>query len=144
MYRNLCKKVTTFTNVILLSAIAALPLSAHPAMLSHITEASIHFEPDGLPRAGRPSLTWFSLLRPNGNPIQTAHCDCSVLAFDDDNRAIAPNLPLADVTLDDAPSIGTAITFPNPGAYRVVLTVKPTDDSFEAFKLEFPVRVVMP
>lgn len=70
--------------------------SAHQKLVSASDVAiMVHFDPDDLPYASKPSETWFMLMRRGGEVISLSSCNCSVAVYDSRNRAIAEQLPLS-------------------------------------------------
>ncbi|NJP12035.1 MAG: hypothetical protein HC866_23290 [Leptolyngbyaceae cyanobacterium RU_5_1] len=121
------------------------PLIAHQQQNAANVEVMIHLDPDDSPFAGKPTLTWFMLMRNNGDMIAPANCNCRVTAYDSGNKAIAHHLPLSTIQLEGHKKghqgIRTTITFPKPGSYTVVLSGQARDNSFNPFELKFPVTV---
>ena len=122
-------------------SIAALSAIAHQHLSIGDVQATVHLEPDDSPHAGQPSLTWFHLMRSDGETVPLADCTCNVVVYDSQNQPIAqPQLAEAEVEGHERP-IATNITFPNPGTYQLVLTAQPKEDQFKPFELKIPVTV---
>jgi len=103
--------------------------------------ATIHLDPGNEPRAGQASLTKFVLTHSQGQPVPPSNCDCQIAIYNADNQLVMRDLPLSAVQTTGQQSISTIITFPTPGAYRLVLTGHSHNGSFEPFVLNFPVTV---
>jgi hypothetical protein len=121
------------------------PLIAHTRQNTADVGVMIHLDPKDSPYAGRPTLTWFMLTRKNGEMISPASCNCRVAAYNSRNQAIATQLPLSAKPMPghskEHQVIQTTITFPQPGAYKVLLTGRSKDASFAPFEFQFPVIV---
>ncbi len=145
MHRILPIFIWTICSSSIIPLAFALPLIAHQERMGAKVGAMIHLDPNDSPYAGKPTLTWFMLTRRGGDMISPSNCDCSVAAYDSRNQAIAHHLPLSTITLEGHKQghegIRTMITFPNPGAYTVVLSGQANDKSFESFEVKFPVTV---
>ncbi|GAP95535.1 hypothetical protein [Leptolyngbya sp. NIES-2104] len=131
---------------IAIASIAVPNSSAHQKLISNNNVAvMVHFDPNDLPYANKPSETWFMLMRNGGEMISPANCDCQVAVYDSQNRAIAKQLPLSTKPIEGHQkgheAIRTAITFPMAGAYTVILTGQAKDQSFAPFELKVSVTV---
>lgn len=147
-----CMKITVRFDVIgigLLSAqfaFLAAPVLAHRVEISGDIGGTMHIEPNDNPRAGEPGLTWFALTRPGGERVPLSACDCQLRVF---AQPYQPNSlpiqtpPLKPVSAEGYEGIpGAEITFPQVGAYELVLEGKPTTPGdFESFQLRFDVTV---
>jgi len=118
---------------------------AHQTVKTSDVEAMIHLDPNDQPYAGKSTLTWAMLTRRGGEMISPAKCNCRMVAYDSQNRAIARNLPLSSMQMEGHKqgheAIRTTIKFPKPGAYTVVLTGQAKDKSFAPFEFKVPVTV---
>ena len=121
---------------------AALPVWAHQVQVQEDVGATLHIEPDDIPLAGAPSELWFALTQAGGTVIPLAACDCALTLYDSSETAIAnPSLvPVSAEGYDDIP--GALVTFPEVGAYELVLTGGPLEgEQFTPFELRFEVTV---
>ncbi|NEQ28822.1 MAG: hypothetical protein F6K28_59700 [Microcoleus sp. SIO2G3] len=140
------------TFMLTLSALAIapfiLPAIAHQAQHQATSsteggmEVMIHLDPNDSPVAGSSSETWFVLTAPSGDNVPLANCNCEAMVYDANEQMVVHNLPLGATMVDDKEAIGTAITFPAPGSYTVVLSGQSQDGSFEPFEIRFPVTAV--
>ncbi|WAL59640.1 hypothetical protein [Thermocoleostomius sinensis] len=121
---------------------SATPSIAHQQMsATESVEAMVHLEPNDTPQAGTPSLTWVMLMNPDGSEIAPSSCACRLAIYDASDRRIAHHISLEERSVDGQMMLATSLTFPDPGTYTLVLTAEPSDGSFEAFELKFPVTV---
>jgi len=145
MHRILPIFILTVCGISISPFVFALPMLAHQQQSVVGVNAMIHLEPNDSPYAGKSAKTWFMLTRSTGEMISPANCDCHVAAFNAHNHAIAEYFPLSAMAMEGHQTghqaIQTAITFPKPGAYTVVLSGKAKDNSFKPFELKFPVIV---
>ena len=119
-----------------------LPSVAHKVEIQNDVGATLHIEPDDIPKAGAPSDLWFALTQAGGTVIPLESCDCSFTVYDGSGTAIAmPSLePVSAEGYADIP--GASVTFPEVGAYELVLTGAPADgEQFTPFELRFDVTV---
>jgi len=118
---------------------------AHQTVKTSDVEAMIHLDPDDRPYANKQTLAWAMLTKRNGEMISPAKCNCRMMAYDSQNRAIARNLPLSSMQMEGHKqgheAIRTTIKFPKPGVYTVVLTGQAKDKSFAPFEFKVPVTV---
>lgn len=131
---------------------AAQLLGAENSAIAHQVEVSggvggtAHIEPNDNPRAGIPSLAWFAITRSGGELIPLEACNCQLAVY---ARPVQPgDVPvqqpaLKPVTAEGYAGVpGTEITFPQVGAYELVLQGQPkTPDQFQPFELRFDVTV---
>lgn len=103
--------------------------------------ATIQLDPSNIPRAGQASLTKFVLTQSEGQTVPPANCDCQIAIYNENNQLVMRDLPLSAIQSAGQQSISTIITFPTPGAYRLVLTGQSYNGSFAPFVLNFPVTV---
>lgn len=122
------------------------PVQAHKIQVDQGVGAMMHIEPKDQPRAGQPSLVWFALTRPGGTLIPLDSCDCQLRVYpqpsqEGDRPLDRPELqPIAAEIYTNIPS--ATITFPQVGAYTLVLTGEPlTPGNFQPFTLSFDVTV---
>ena len=132
--------------LILTSLIFALPVFAHKVKLSQDVGATIHIEPNDTPRAGKSNLTWFALTRKGGKTIPLTNCKCTLSVYSQPYRP--ENTPLMKPSLKAVSAEGyqgipgADITFPQAGAYELVLKGSPTrSGDFTPFELRFSVTV---
>lgn len=123
-------------------------LYALPSALAHQIEvakdvgATLHVEPNDRPLAGAPSQVWFALTQAGGTAIPLEDCDCTLTVYDAGDTAIATPalIPLSAQGYQDIP--GASVTFPDVGAYTLVLAGSPIDgNAFTPFELTFEVTV---
>ncbi|MBW4693657.1 MAG: hypothetical protein KME27_18080 [Lyngbya sp. HA4199-MV5] len=145
MYRLLPLFIWTVCGSAIIPLTFALPLIAHQEKAGESVGVMIHLDPDDSPYAGKPTLTWFMLTRPGGSMVAPTTCNCRVAVYNARNQAIARNLPLSTMALEGHQkghrAIRTTITFPQSGAYTVVLTGQANDQSFAPFETKFLVTV---
>ena len=104
-------------------------------------QATVHLQPDDSPYAGQPSPTWVHLIRADGETVPLTDCNCNLVVYDSQGRAIArPQLAETPVEGHETP-IGTSITFPTSGSYRLVFAGQSRSEAFKPFELEIPVTV---
>ncbi|MCL6433563.1 MAG: hypothetical protein K6T90_04985 [Leptolyngbyaceae cyanobacterium HOT.MB2.61] len=145
MHRTLAMFTLTICGFVITPMAFARPLIAHQQTSAGDVEVMIHLDPDDSPYAGKPTLTWFMLMRRDGDMISPSSCNCRVVAYDSRNRAIAHHLPLSPIPIEGHQkgheAISTMITFPKPGSYTVVLSGNSKKGDFNQFELKFPVKV---
>ncbi|WP_088242567.1 hypothetical protein [Calothrix rhizosoleniae] len=124
------------------------PTFAHKVKVEGDVGATLHIEPNDIPRAGEPSQTWFALTRKGGKLIPLAECNCQLSVYAEPH--VSGELPLLQPTLKAITAEryqgipGTVINFPRPGAYQLQLSGKPsTGQSFRPFTLKFNVTVAV-
>lgn len=135
MYRS-------FLTASLLTGLAALPGLAHDVQVAKDVGATLHIEPNDTALAGTPTEVWFALTKAGGTVIPLAACDCSLTLYHRDDTALAnPNLtPVSAEGFNGIP--GATVTFPEVGAYELVLEGEPKDDAqFTPFQLSFEITV---
>jgi len=122
------------------------PGFAHKVEVQGDVGATLHIEPNDIPRAGEPSPTWFALTRKGGKIIPLAECTCQLSVYAEPH--VSGEIPLLQpalkaVTAERYRGIpGTTINFPRPGAYQLQLSGKPsTGKGFRPFTLKFNVTV---
>lgn len=124
---------------------AANPAIAHLVEISGDVGATLHIEPNDRPRAGEPSLTWFALTREGGRSIPLDACNCELAVYARSTSTDEPiqEPPLRAISAEGYQDIpGTEITFPEVGAYELVLRGEPiTPEDFQPFELRFDITV---
>jgi hypothetical protein len=119
---------------------------AHQVQVSGDVGGTAHIEPNDNPRAGTPSLAWFAVTRPGGELIPLEACNCQLAVY---ARPVQPgDAPVQQPALKPVSAEGYAgvpgaeITFPQVGAYELVLQGQPkTPDQFQPFELRFEITV---
>ena len=140
MHRLLPLFILSIFGISFAPLIGALPSIAYRQMTSAVG-ASMHLEPQDTPRAKQASPTWFMLTQRGGGLISPESCACQVAVYNVSNQAIAQNSPLSVTSVEAHQAIGMTLTFPTSGTYRVVLSGRSKDESFQPFELTFPVIV---
>lgn len=132
--------------VALLCLLLAAPAMAHQVQISGDVGGTKHIEPNDLPRAGEPSLTWFALTRRGGQVIPLAACRCELAVYAQPRRPGDEPLlrsqlrPIAADGYQDIPAAD--VTFPAVGVYDLVLQGQPAvPEDFQPFELTFAVTV---
>lgn len=121
--------------------IGALPAITQQVKTTVTMGAIIHLDPNDAPRAGQASSAWFKLTQRGGTVISADDCNCQLTIYSQvTKQPITDHLPLM-IAAADPQAIGTTLTFPNVGAYTLVLSGQSKDDRFDPFELEFPVTV---
>ncbi|WAL62150.1 hypothetical protein [Thermocoleostomius sinensis] len=122
------------------------PVIAHQVQVVGEVGGTLHIEPNDNPRAGVPSLAWFALTRQGGELIPLEACNCQLFVYAQPYRSgeapvQVPALePVSAEGYENVP--GAEITFPQVGAYELVLQGEPhTTKGFEPFELRFNVTV---
>lgn len=127
----------------LLWAALAYPGDAHQVQIQGEVGATMHVEPNDIAIAGADTDVWFALTQKGGAVIPLAACDCSLTVYDAGASPVAaPELsPVSAEGFINIP--GAVITFPEVGAYELVLAGTPTGISpqFAPFELSFDVTV---
>lgn len=122
------------------------PTIAHQVQIADDVGGTVHIEPNDNPRAGTPSLAWFALTRQGGEliPLQDCTCQLSVYAQPRQPGDLPVQQPLLQpVAAEGYQNVpGANITFPQIGAYELVLQGEPTtSEDFLPFELTFAVTV---
>lgn len=133
--------------VIVLANVAAIAGTAAPALAHQVqvqadVGATLHIEPDDIPKAGAVTDIWFALTQAGGTVIPLEACDCELTIYDASGAIMAtPELtPTSAEGYADIP--GASTTFPDVGAYELVLTGAPAGDvEFQPFELRFETTV---
>lgn len=119
--------------------------SAHTVKASESVAVTYHLEPDHNPRAGAPAQVWFVLTQKGGAVIPLDQCDCQLQVYSeqDPSGSVMSQPPLVAIAAEQYQGIpGADVTFPQPGAYRLVFQGRPQrGDLFKPFQFEFPVTV---
>ena len=102
-------------------------------------------QPSDTPHAGEEVLAWFALVRQGGEPIPLADCNCALAVYaqpedqpyEGKTPDLSPNLEAINAEgYQDIP--GARLTFPDVGAYTLVLTGEPKQvEDFTPFSLAF-------
>ena len=121
-------------------SLLAVPSYAHTIVVSGDIAGTWHIEPNHSPSAGAPAQIWIALTRQGGEPVTLEQCDCTLQVYalpNDTQPALTPTLAATD--LDGQPQIpSTTLTFPQAGAYRLVLQGKPkSEGDFQPFELDY-------
>lgn len=124
------------------------PVFAHKIEVSGDVGGTVHIEPNDNPRAGTPSLAWFALTRQGGELIPLEDCTCQLSVYAQPRQAADTPLEqpsLEPVSVEGYRNIpGADITFPQVGAYELVLQGEPkTPNAFQPFELTFAVTVAV-
>lgn len=115
---------------------------AHDVQIADDVGATLHIEPNDIARAGEPTELWFALTQAGGTVIPLENCDCTLTLYDSQNAAVVspPLTPVSAEGFQDIP--GATVTFPDVGAYELVLTGQPQSaEQFSDFELRFAVTV---
>jgi hypothetical protein len=119
---------------------------AHQVEIADDVAATLHIEPNDLPKANEPTQVWFILTRRGGKLIPLADCQCKLTVELVPRTPSSP--PLLEPLLQPRTSEGyrgipgAEITFPQSGKYELVLSGTPKPGkSFKPFRLEYPVTV---
>jgi hypothetical protein len=131
------------TSSLFISTLLATPTIAHLVQISGDVGATLHIEPNDNPRAGEPSLAWFALTRQGGELIPLEACNCQLEIYSQPENAIVQSPNLEPVSAEGYRGIpGAEVTFPQVGAYELVLQGEPTTaEDFQPFEFRFPVTV---
>ena len=128
------------------SLILVLPVSAHKVKLSQDVGATIHIEPNDIPRAGKSNLTWFALTRKGGKIIPLNQCQCTLEIYSQPYRQ--GDKPIAQPRLKAVSAEGyqgipgADINFPRAGGYELILKGNPvSSEDFKSFELRFSITV---
>lgn len=119
------------------------PVHAHQTEISGDIGATLHIEPNDIPRAGVESLAWFALTRRGGETVPLSACDCSLALYSLPDTAQVASPVLESVSAEGYEHIpGAMVIFPDVGAYELVLVGTPqTDGDFQPFEFRFEVTV---
>ncbi len=119
---------------------------AHQVEIADDVAATLHIEPDDLPKANEPTQIWFILTRQGGKLIPLEDCQCQLTVELEPRTPNSPPLlepPLQPRTSEGYRGVpGAEITFPQSGNYELVLSGIPKPGkSFKPFQLKYPVTV---
>ncbi|MEL6764773.1 MAG: hypothetical protein AAFO87_14195, partial [Cyanobacteria bacterium J06607_6] len=125
-----------------LSAVTSSATLAHDVQIADDVGATLHIEPDDVPLAGTPTTAWFALTQAGGTVIPLEQCNCRLTLYDNDAVAVETP-PLTAISAEGFTDIPSAVvTFPEVGAYELVLQGSPEGDvEFSPFELRFEVVV---
>lgn len=119
------------------------PVLAHQTEIAQDIGATLHIEPNDIPRAGDENLAWFALARRGGESVPLEACDCRLTLY-----ALPEMTPLSEPSLEPISAEGyenipgATVAFPQIGAYELVLTGTPTTEGdFQPFEFRFEVTV---
>lgn len=122
------------------------PTIAHQVKVSGNVGGTAHIEPNDNPKAGTPSLAWFALTRSGGELIPLEDCNCRLRVYAQPRQP--GDTPIQEPTLQPVSADGyrnvpgADVTFPQVGAYELVLQGEPTkSEDFLPFELTFGVTV---
>lgn len=122
------------------------PGFAHQVEISGEVGGTVHLEPNDTPSAGEPSQAWFALVKQGGTAIPLEECDCQLAVYAQPYKAGDAPLqqpalqPISQESYTNIP--GAEITFPQVGAYVLVMQGKPkAGATFQPFELQFDVTV---
>jgi hypothetical protein len=104
--------------------------------------ALMHIEPNDDPKVGVSSKVWFDLVKKGGQKISLAECDCVFSLYKGTARTPVVAHTLTESKAEETKSVLSAqVTFPERGAYRLVLSGKPKGKKiFAPFTLRWTVR----
>ncbi len=104
--------------------------------------ALMHIEPSDDPKVGVSSKVWFDLVKKGGQKLSLAECDCAFALYKGTASTSLVQPRLVDSKAEENKSVLSAqITFPERGAYRLVLSGKPKGKAtFAPFTLRWTVR----
>ena len=121
----------------------ARPVLAHQTEIAADIGATLHIEPNDIPRAGEESLAWFALTQRGGEIVPLSSCDCMLMLYSLPGNELLAEPALEAVSAEGYESIpGAMVEFPQVGAYELVLQGTPmTDGDFQPFEFRFEVTV---
>jgi hypothetical protein len=104
--------------------------------------ALMHIEPNDDPKVGISSKVWFDLVKKGGQKISLDECDCVFFLYKGTARTPVVTPMLTESKAEETKSVLSAqVTFPERGAYRLVLSGKPRGKKiFDPFTLRWTVR----
>jgi hypothetical protein len=141
---NIPKTIALYaSSSLFISTLLTTPTIAHLVQISGDVGATLHIEPNDNPRAGEPSLAWFALTRQGGELIPLEACNCQLEIYTQPGNAIVQSPTLEPVSAEGYRGIpGAEVTFPQVGAYDLVLQGEPTTpEDFQPFEFRFSVTV---
>jgi hypothetical protein len=115
---------------------------SHELVADKDVGALMHIEPSDDPKVGVSSKVWFDLVKKGGQKVSLAECDCVFSLYKGTARTALVQPRLMDSKAEETKSVLSAqITFPERGAYRLVLSGKPKGKTiFTPFTLRWTVR----
>ncbi len=129
---------------LLLLILGSFNLTAHGHELAADKEvgALMHIEPNDDPKVGVSSKVWFDLVKKGGQKITLTECDCMFSIYKGTARTPVVTTKLTESKAEETKSVLSAqVTFPERGAYRLVLSGKPKGKKiFDPFTLRWTVR----
>lgn len=122
------------------------PVIAHNIEVSGDVAATFHLEPNHNPKAGQEATVWFALTKKGGELVPLDNCDCALSVYPKPHlQGTKPLLqpPLKAISPEKYQNIpGATLTFPQPGAYELVLEGKPKNGAnFQPFNFSYTVNV---
>jgi hypothetical protein len=126
--------------VLTLLMLALTPALAHDLVRDGDVGALLHIEPDDNPIVGKANPTWFEVNQRGGRAVTTTNCDCVLNVY---AGSVKPGAkPVATLPVKTSGRrLGASVTFPNDGAYTLVLSGKArAGATFRPFSLAFVVR----
>ena len=119
---------------------------AHKVEVVGEVGATLHIEPNDTPRAGEEVLAWFALTQRGGQVIAEADSRCDLVIYAQPRPSNAAPILTPALTAVDAEGYqdipGARVTFPNVGAYTLLLSCMPEQaGDFDPFELDFEVTV---
>jgi len=136
---QLIRPFTIYAFLVICSTILlfAPPASAHTLKTDGTISAALHFEPDDDPMSGK-AVTYILFLNDTTKRFSFGNCDCTI-TIRKDGKTVSTN----PMKLNSQNIIGGSITFPEGGAYEVVLHGSPIKNAaFQPFTLKYPQRVI--
>lgn len=123
-------------------SLAIAPASAHEVQIQQDVGATLHIEPNDIPRANTPTQVWFALTQAGGQVIPLSACACELTLYDSQEQVLATP-PLSPITVESYSNIpGAIVTFPTVGQYQLALAGRPQGEvEFASFTLRFEVVV---
>jgi hypothetical protein len=127
---------------LLLSLLGFNAAYSHELVADKEVGALMHIEPNDDPKVGVSSKVWFDLVKKGGQKISLAECDCVFSLYKGTARTPVVTPALAESKAEETKSVLSAqVTFPEQGAYRLVLSGKPKGKKiFAPFTLRWTVR----
>ncbi len=115
---------------------------SHELVADKEVGALMHIEPSDDPKVGVSSKVWFDLVKKGGQKISLAECDCVLSLYKGTARTPLVQPRLVDSKAEEDKSVLSAqVTFPERGAYRLVLSGKAKGEKiFNPFTLRWTVR----
>lgn len=127
-------KIRLLMSCVLLTCMLGDTASAHVVENGKQVSAIMHIQPDDDPIAGKDTRLQFTFAS-SANAFAVRNCDCSIILVQGEQE-------VAHVSLIGTNTVGVAqVTFPQIGAYEVVLHGNPRDTSFQPFTLTYTARV---